>query len=118
LTDHRPTKVAGQVEPGPERVTARGSASRRRLVLSFRRTTDPQSDLSLFRQTNVILAEHSGGSDVVEMIIVGMDRPRVELEWPSLGIRWDRQLERKLSDVLGPSAVHVESIEERESAVA
>ncbi|MGH2458006.1 MAG: DNA polymerase III subunit alpha [Chloroflexota bacterium] len=116
--DRALTRSPGHSDSLPDRVGSRTSAGRRRLVLAFQRSPDPQSDLSLFRRTNVILAEHNGGSDVVEMIITGMDRPRVELEWPSLGIRWDRQLERELGDLLGPSAVRVESIEERESAVA
>ncbi len=116
--DQVPTRAARPVEAASDRISSRGSSARRRLILRLRRTDDQQSDLSLFRQTNVILAEHAGGNDVVEMVITGMDRPRVELEFPSLSIRWDRQLERKLSDILGPGAFHVESIEERESAVA
>jgi hypothetical protein len=65
---------------------------------------------------DVILGEHAGGSDVVEMVISGLNRPRVELEWPSRGVRWDRQLERKLSEVLGPNAVRVDLIDDRDNS--
>lgn len=94
------------------------SGQRRKLVLHLHRSHDEQIDLQLFRQTHVILHEHLGGSDVVEMIISGQNRPRVELEWPSLTVRWDRQLERKLAGLLGSEAVQVEPVDEREKAVA
>ena len=104
-------------EPSVPRASGRTAGPRRRLILHLRRTADEQTDLQLFQRTSVILHEHQGGNDIVEMVISGRERPRVELEWPSLGLRWDRQVERKLTELLGASAVHVELIEEREQAV-
>ncbi len=114
---HSVSSAALRAAPVSTQVSPRSSSGRRRLILELRRTGDEKADLQLLGQTNVILSEHRGGSDVVEMIISGMNRPRVELEWPSLAVRWDRQLERKLTVLLGPAAVHVENLEEREKAI-
>jgi DNA polymerase III subunit alpha len=94
-----------------------GASARRRLVLRLRRSADGGEDVKLLNQIGVILRDHAGGSDSVELIISGADRPRVELEWPDLKIRWDRQLKRSLDDVLGPDAVRLETPDEAERAV-
>lgn len=113
-----PSPTDAIVPVGPAPTGARSAPPRRRLVLHVRRSLDEQADLQRFREANVILSEHSGGSDVVEMVISGMDRPRVELEWPALGVRWDRQLERKLAGLLGQTAVRVEVIDDQENTAA
>lgn len=112
---------AGNLAPeaaAPRATPANQAGPRRRLLLQMQRSADEQADLQRFRQISVILNDHRGGSDTVEMVISGMDRPRVELEWPSLAVRWDRQLECALGDLLGAAAVQVDLIEERERAVA
>ncbi len=114
---HAPSTAPLRAGPVSTPVAPRASAGRRRLILELRRSGDEKADLQLLGQTNVILSEHGGGSDIVEMVISGMNRPRVELEWPSLAVRWDRQLERKLTVLLGPASVHVETLEEREKAI-
>ena len=95
-----------------------GNGSRRRLILQLLRTADNQADVEQINRIGVVLHEYAGGTDQVELILSGASRPRVELEWPSLKIRWDRQLQRKLESVLGQDSVRIESIDEAEKAVA
>ncbi|HLH72566.1 MAG TPA: DNA polymerase III subunit alpha, partial [Chloroflexota bacterium] len=111
--------VAPQPRPiGPVSAVQPGSVARRRLTLHLRRNVDEQADLKLIQQTHVVLSEYSGGSDIVEMIVSGVGRSRVELEWPSLRVRWDRHLERKLIEILGAGNVQSDVIEEKERAIA
>jgi len=53
---------------------------------------------------------------VVELTIVG-EGHRVELEWPTCQVQWDRQLDRRLTALLGPEGVRVEAAEDRERAI-
>lgn len=113
-----PTESEPKVAPTSPPLTQTRAAGRRKLILHLHRSSDESATLQLFRDTHVILNEYSGGNDLVEMVISGPGRPRVELEWPSLKVRWDRQLERRLAAVLGTDAVCVETFEEKERAVA
>jgi DNA polymerase-3 subunit alpha len=94
------------------------AVGRKRLVLQLRRSNDEQADVKLLTEVCVILSEHSGGGDVVQMIVAGNGRPTVELEWPSQKVRWDRQLQRKLESLIGASSVRVDVVEEAERAIA
>jgi DNA polymerase-3 subunit alpha len=91
---------------------------RRRLLLRLRRSGDDPADVKLLGQVSVILGEHAGGSDAVELVISGGGRPRVEMEWASLQVRWDRQLERQLQELLGGDGVRLTGPDEGERAVA
>ncbi len=97
--------------PGPP-------TGRRRLVLQLRRSNDDQADVKLLGQISVLLSEHSGGNDSIEMVLSGGNRPRVELEWPLLKVRWDRQLQRQLESLLGTTAVQVEIGDDEQRAIA
>jgi DNA polymerase-3 subunit alpha len=91
-------------------------AGRRRLVLQLRRTDDGDADVRLLGQVNATLLEHGGGSDSVEMVISGPGHSRIELEWPQLKVRWDRQLQRQLEGLLGGGQIRVEALEDDERA--
>ncbi|HEX5417678.1 MAG TPA: DNA polymerase III subunit alpha [Chloroflexota bacterium] len=106
-----PAEVRASAAPAPV-----PTGVRRRLVLRLTRTADLDEDVKLLGQISVILNEHAGGSDQVEMTIVG-DGHRVDLEWPNCQVQWDRQLDRKLAALLGPQAVRVEAAEDRERAM-
>ena len=107
----------GPVEPRPSAAPPPvPTGVPRRLVLQLRRSADPENDVKLLRQISVILGEHAGGSDVVELTITG-NGFRVELEWPTCLVQWDRQLDRKLVTLLGTDGVRIEAVEDRERAI-
>jgi DNA polymerase III subunit alpha len=89
-------------------------AGRRRVVLQLRRTGDRDADVQQLGQIVGLLQEHAGGSDTVEMIVVGAGQPRIELEWPTIKVRWDRQVQRQLEAFLGTGSVRLESAEDGE----
>jgi hypothetical protein len=82
----------------------------------MQRTGNVENDVKLLGQISVILNEHAGGSDVVELTVVGHGL-RVELEWPACQVQWDRQLDRQLAQLLGAEGVRVEAAEDRERAI-
>jgi DNA polymerase-3 subunit alpha len=95
-----------------------GGGSRRKLILQLRRTGDEQADIEQLNRVGALVNEYAGGNDLVELMLIGGSKPRIELEWPSLKIRWDRQLHRTLAGVLGSGSVQLDNLEEIEKAVA
>jgi OB-fold nucleic acid binding protein len=118
VSEVRSPAMSGQASPGvtgPPRppttaveMNGAGGNGRRTVVLQMRRSSDEQADVKRLSQVSVLLHERAGGGDAVEMILTGENRPRVILEWPSLKIRWDRQLQRQLEALLGAASVQVE----------
>jgi hypothetical protein len=52
------------------------------------------------------------------MILDGLNGARVVLEWPHVKVRWDRQLHRRLTELLGADAVRMEAADDGGRAVA
>jgi DNA polymerase-3 subunit alpha len=107
-----------RVVPASSILAGPRAAAPRKLILQLRRSTEVSEDQKLLGRVHELLCGHVGGSDAVELVICGGGRPRIELEWPALKVRWDRQLHRELADTLGPEAVHLETSDEDERALA
>jgi DNA polymerase-3 subunit alpha len=91
---------------GPNGEGSRPGHGSRKLYITFRRTGDEARDMRIFHETLALLRHHPGNDPVGLTIITGAGLA-VDMEWPDLTIRYSRQLEAQLADVVGPEGLRL-----------
>ncbi|MCL4458741.1 MAG: DNA polymerase III subunit alpha [Chloroflexi bacterium] len=97
--------------PAPQRDSQGVDRPRYRLSITIIRSGDNERDLKLLQEVYALLEHYSGGADQVHLCIAANGHERVELELPSLTIRYSNQLLNKLSGLLGRESLIIEKIE-------
>ena len=86
----------------------RSGQTSRRVLVTFARHDSPQEDIALLHRIHDIVQSYQGGGDSLRLRISGGDGPTVDLELPSLRLRYDYHLMRQLVQLLGDGGVKVE----------